>query len=464
MPSDQLTENANPAAGSTQTGDGHTHAGTHVVTHARPGTGRRIGILVLALTIVLSGFYFAGRIPRRRRQSELEEATRGAKESAPAVNVARPTQAPAISELSLPGEARAFYETTIFARISGYVNHWLVDIGDRVKTGQSLATIDTPELDAQLMEARAKVGASEAEVRLAEAQVAFAKITYDRWEAAAPEGAVSQQERDEKKAEFTNAQARLDVARAQREFAKSTVKKLEFEAGFKNVTAPFDGVITQRHVDVGSLITAGSTANTTPLFAIAQYDQVRVFTKVPQTASSDITVGMEAGISSKEYPERHFSGKVDRTAGAIDPGSRTLKVEVLAANPDLALLPGMYVTVNFQVVRTKPAMVIRASALNYRTGGPQIAVVDPGGRVHFRNVEIARDLGDSIEIARDLGPQEWVAVNISDEIAEGDIVKPVPLQDSSAHLAAATPTLNPRESSNEPKTIAASTHSSEAVR
>lgn len=463
MPSDQRIDPQTFPANQPDPPSSDAHAGSHVVTHARPGTGRRIGIFALVLVLVLSGFYVVGRIPRRRRQTELDEAANDAKERPPAVNVTRPTEAPAITELSLPGEARAFYETTIFARTSGYVNRWLVDIGDRVKTGQLLATIDTPELDEQLMEARAKVVASEAEVRLAEAQVAFAKITYDRWEAAAPEGAVSQQERDEKKAQFTNAQARLDVSHAQRELAKSTVKRLEFEAGFKNVTAPFDGVITQRHIDVGSLITAGSTASTTSLYSIAQYDQVRIFTKVPQTAAPDIKVGMDATITSREFPERRFTGNVDRTSGSIDPASRTLKVEVLAENPDLSLLPGMYLTVNFQVVRERPAMVIQASALNYRTGGPQVAVVDASGRLHFRKVDIAKDLGDTVEIAHDLGADEWVAVNISDEIAEGDIVRPVPLPDSSGRIAARPPAPHSQEQSHESKTIAESTHRAQSI-
>lgn len=391
-------------------------------------SGRRIVIIVLALTS-LAGVYGLGRASRRRQQAELEEAAEEAEMQAPTVNVVKPVRGPRITELCLPGEARAFDETTIFARTSGYVSRWLVDIGDRVQVGQALANIDTPELDAQLVEARAKVTALEAEVRLAQTHYAFARHTSERWESAAPNGAVSEQERDEKNSEVAIAQARLDAARAQVELGKATVKGLEDQAGFKTVVAPFDGVITQRRVDVGSLITAGSTASTTPLFAIAQYDRVRVCVRVPQAAIPDVHIGMEASITAHEYPGRTFSGKVDRTAGSIDASSRTLKVEILAENPDLTLLPGMYVLVHFQISRSDPPYIVQASAVSLRTAGPEIAVVGPDQRVRFRKIQVVRELGDTVEIADQIGDNESLALNISDEIADGDRVRPVQISE-----------------------------------
>jgi RND family efflux transporter MFP subunit len=403
----------------------------------------------------MGGIYLVGRAPRRRQQEALDEAMHHASEQAPAVNVVQPEKGATITSLALPAEAHAFFETTIFARTSGYLNRWLVDIGDRVKSGQLLAVIETPELEEQLIEARAKVTALEADVRLTEAQARFARITSDRWDAAAPDGAVSQQERDEKKAQLDNARARLDAAQAQLELGKATVKRLEFETNFQKVVAPFDGVITSRHVDVGSLVTAGSTASTTPLFSIAQYDRVRVLVQVPQTASPDITIGMKANITAREFPERVFSGDVERTSGAIDPVSRTLKVEVVAANPSLTLLPGMFLTVSFQIVRPEAPLIVQAGSINLRKAGPQVAVIDSGHHVHFRNVEVARDLGDTVEIARGLSSDEWVALNISDEIAEGDAVQPVPLGSKSSKLATPSTPPRPREQSHESKTIAA---------
>lgn len=410
---------------------------------------RRLMVLLVVAFGVFAGLYGAGRVPRRRRQDALDEAVGDSKERLAAVNVIQPTVAPGVTKLSLPAAVHAYFATTLFARTSGYVNRWFVDIGDRVKSGQLLASIDAPELEQQLMEATAKVHALEAEVRLAEAQAGFAQNTSQRWEAAAPDGTVSQQERDEKQSQSANALARLDAARAQLELGKASVKRLKFETSFENVVAPFDGVITQRHVDVGSLITAGSTASTTPLFAIAQYDQVRIFVKVPQAAVPSVHVGMDANITAREYVGRNITGKVERTSGAIDPATRTLNVEVVAPNTDLVLLPGMYVTVDLQIVRREPQFIIQAGSLNLRTDGPQVAIVGPDHRVHFKNVEVARDLGDTVEISGGLRGDEWLALNISDEIAEGDAVNPIPVDNDRGRLAQQPIPSQSRESSHE---------------
>ena len=455
---DNPSQSKLPSETRSQEGVQHTLPSTTTVSavaSTKTASVGRVAFILIVFIGGLSGMYLTGRAPRRRQQEALDEAQHDVTESHAAVNVIKPERAAAVTELSLPAEVNAFYETTIFARTSGYVNRWLVDIGDHVKAGQLLAVIDTPELDEQLIEARAKVNALEAEVRLAEAQVNFARVTSDRWESAAPDGAVSQQERDEKMAQFANARARLDVASAQLQFGNATLKRLDLEASFQKVLAPFDGVITQRHVDVGSLITAGSTANTSSLFSVAQYDQVRVFVKVPQTVAPDVRVGMNATITAREYPSRAFSGRVDRTAGAIDPTSRTLKVAVVAPNPSLEMLPGMFVTVNFQIARSDPPLIIPSGSLNLRKEGPQVAVVGPHHHVHFRTVTVARDFGDTVEIARGLRDDEWLALNISDEIADGELVNPVQLDARSGRLADLSPPPPSQEHSNEAKTIIA---------
>lgn len=432
---------ADPASGS---GNGEAAAGQgkhgprQQISDPYRGTGWRVGAFVAILAVGLAGLYEHGRQPRAEANIALAEAASKAEQQPPAVNVVQPVPSPRDAALTLPGQTQAFYDTTIYARVSGYLSHWKVDIGDRVKEGQLLATIETPELDQQLAEAKAKVGALKADVRYAEAQLDFAKLTSDRWDAAAPDGAVSKQERDSKAAEFKTARSRLEAAQAQLELGNATVKRLESELSFKQVTAPFSGTITQRHIDIGSLITAGSTAATTPLFAISQSDQIRVFVDVPQAAAPDIRVGMSAHVDASEYPGRAFKGTVDRTSDTIDPASRTLKVEVLVPNSDLTLRPGMYVEVSFELVRRNPPLLIRAAALNLRERGPQVAVVDAENHVHFQDIKIARDLGESVEVAEGLQPGQWLAVNISDEIAEGDTVRPIRLTGDVAHAPAGT--------------------------
>lgn len=393
---------------------------------------------MVLLAVGLAGMYKLGQKPRVEAKLELQKMA-AIQQAPPAVNVVRPVMAAGRSELELPGQTQAWYETTIFARVNGYLESWLVDIGDSVKKDQLLATIRTPELDQQLAEAKAKLGALQADVQLAEAQLNFAKITAERWRAAAPNGAVSQEEKDEKDAEYKTAQAKYAATQAQLELGKATVGKLEAELAFKRVVAPFDGVITRREVDKGSLITAGSTSNNTPLFAIGQADRIRAFVKVPQTAVPDVQVGMAAQVTTQEFPGRVFAGKVSRTARAVDPVSRTLKVEVDVPNKDLVLLPGMYVQVGFQISRTQPPLVIEAGALQMRPEGPMVAVVGPHNHVHFRKITIHHDLGDSIEVAEGLRPEDWVALNISDEISDGEQVRPVRLESSPETAPAPAP-------------------------
>jgi RND family efflux transporter MFP subunit len=199
------------------------------------------------------------------------------------------------------------------------------------------------------------------------------------------------------------------------------VNRLTFLARFKQVTAPYDGVITERRIDIGDLVTAGSTANTTPMFAIAQFQQIRIFANVPQSAAAELPLGTAAQITASEYPKRVFEGKVTRTSQSIDPRSRTLRIEVDLSNTDLALLPGMYVQVEFHLEPTSFVQV-PASALLFRASGPQVALIDHNNTVQFQDVSIARDNGNFVEIASGLSQGDKVALNISNQIANGDRV------------------------------------------
>jgi RND family efflux transporter MFP subunit len=403
--------------------DNRPHGDGNIPVHTAPDTGRRLGIGVSALAVAL---LIAFLIVHHHRSAASEQLTADAQDSADAatpVDVIPVEYAPTARTISLPGEAAAWYASTIYARVSGYVNGWSANIGDRVSAGQVLAKIDTPELDDQLAAARAKVAADQSEVAVAESDANFAKVTNQRWKDS-PKGVVSDQERDEKQAAFDSATARLAAARAQVQLDQADVNRLEALSAFKNVVAPFDGVITRRQIDIGDLVTAGSTASTTPLYDIAQFDKVRVFVDVPQVSSSQIKQGMAATATSREFAGRAFVGTVARTSHSIDAAAKTLKVEVDIANPTLALLPGTYLEVNFKFDDANPPLRVPASALNFRSNGPEVAVVDSHNVVRFHTVTIARDMGEFVEIGSGLSQGDLVALNISNQIADGDRVIP----------------------------------------
>jgi RND family efflux transporter MFP subunit len=396
----------------------HDHA--PVSTAYAKGTGPRISFVAFVLTCALiAAFYFVQR-EKHRQETALADETAAKAEEAPPVEVIKVDLAPPTQMLMLPGETRGWHNSTIYARVSGYVQKWIADIGDKVKKDQVLATIDTPELDAQLEAAQAQLKASEAEVTVKEADVEFAKTTFERWQGS-PKGVVSDQEREDKKARYAAASAQLNAARARVALDQANVDRLTFLTSYKQVTAPYDGVITERRVDIGDLVTAGSTSNTTLLYGIAQPDRIRVFVNVPQTVSAEIADGTVAQVTASEHPGRAFEGKVTRTSRSIDRHARTLRVEVDLPNSDLALLPGMYVQVGF---RLKPTSFVQvpAAAMIFRTAGPQVAVIGDDGTVKFRDVAIARDNGNFVEIASGLAAGDRVALNISNQIANGDHV------------------------------------------
>jgi RND family efflux transporter MFP subunit len=396
----------------------HEHA--PISTSHKKGTGRRIGLTAFILACALiAAFYYVQRDKTHKETALATETVAKAEQPSPveviAVDVAPPTDS-----LTLPGETRGWYNSTIYARVNGYVANWVADIGDKVQKDQVLATIDTPDLDAQLEAAQAQIKASEAEVTVREADVDFAKTTYERWQGS-PKGVVSDQEREDKKAKYAAAEAQLNAARARVALDQANVDRLTFLTSFKQVTAPYEGVITERHVDVGDLVTAGSTSNTSSLYGIAQSDMIRVFVNVPQSASNEIRDGATARVTVSEHADKIFEGKVTRTSRAIDRRARTLRVEVDLPNKDFALLPGMYVQVAFHL---KPTSFVQvpASALLFRTGGPQVALIQSNETVKFQDVTIARDNGNFVELASGLSRGDRVALNISSQIANGDKV------------------------------------------
>src|SRR5213083_2516966 len=294
-------------------------------------------------------------------------------------------------ELILPGTFQAFKETTIYPRSNGYVESWKVDIGDNVQAGQLLAEIATPEVDQQLAQARA--------------QEQIAKVTADRWRDLVQKNVVSKQEYDQNEKAY--------------EAAKANLQQFEKIQGFQQILAPFAGKIAARNIDVGTLVTAGTGNSGTPLFSIVQSDVLRVYVFAPQENAPSIHEGLAAKIILQEYPGQEFDGKVTRTAGALDPQSRTMQVEVQVPNHDGKLYAGMYGQVKFVLPDENAPIVVPADAFVFRAQGPQVVTVTGDNRIHWQKIHVGRDFGTQLEVLDGLTENAKVVINPTDDLREG---------------------------------------------
>ncbi len=294
-------------------------------------------------------------------------------------------------ELILPGTFQAIKQTTIYPRSNGYVESWKVDIGDNVQVGQLLAEISTPEVDQQLAQARA--------------QEEIAKVTADRWRDLVQKNVVSRQEYDQNQKAY--------------EAAKANLEQLQKIQGFQQIVAPFAGKIAARNIDIGTLVTAGTGNSGTPLFSIVQSDVLRVYVFAPQENAPSIHEGIEAKIILQEYPGQEFEGKVTRIAGALDPQSRTMQVEVQVPNGDEKLYAGMYGQVKFLLTDENAPIVVPANAFVFRKEGAQVATIENADRIHWQKIRVGRDFGDRIEVLDGLKENTKVVMNPTDDLREG---------------------------------------------
>jgi len=368
-----------------------------------PPRGGRLALIVLVFLLLAGGFSVARRLTERGALAKETERL-----AIPTVGVTTPSTDSAADQLVLPAQLQAFVESAIYARTNGYLLRWTRDIGSHVKKGELLAEIDTPEIDQELSQA-------EAARQQAAAQLQLAKSTAERWANLRKTDSVSQQEADQQASAYTQAQANLAAADA-------NVRRLQQLESFKHVYAPISGVITRRNTDVGALITAGSTGQSKELFDLAQVDPLRVFVSVPQTNAPSIRAGLSAYIELREYPGEKFSGKVVRTADAIDPATRTLLTEIDVPNPDGHLLPGSYAEVHFSVPVLVKRMSIPVNALLFRPEGPRVAVVGADHKVHLKAINIGRDYGTKVEILGGLDPDDQIVVNPADSLQDGQEV------------------------------------------
>ena len=339
------------------------------------------------------------------------------RETVPTVAIVHPLAETPDEDLVLPGSLLAYEESPIYARTNGYLVRWYKDIGSRVEKGELLAKIDTPEVDQELNQTRA------ARQQIV-AQMDLAKISADRWENLLKTDSVSKQETDQQVSGYKQAQANLASADA-------NVRRLEQLEGFKDVYAPFSGVLTRRNVDPGALINAGAGAAGRELFDLARVDPLRVYTSVPQAYAPFIKVGAKTTVTLQEFPGQKFIAKVTRTAESIDPNTRTLLTEVDVPNKDGRLLPGSFGEVHFAVGSNVNKVTVPVNAMLFRAQGPQVAVVGQDGKVQLRSISIGRDYGTTLEILGGVAISDQIVINPADSLEDGqqvNLAQPPPNQ------------------------------------
>ncbi len=368
------------------------------------GTGSRLAA-VFFVTVILAGLaVVAGLIPRWRARIALVESTQAL--AIPTVAVVGLSNAVAPPALLLSAELRPYLEAPIHPRATGYVRRWLVDLGTNVEAGQLLAEIDTPELNQELARSRAELAQVEAARDLAQ-------TTATRWAELLKTSSVAEQEAAEKKADLALKVATVEAARA-------NVRRLEELNGFAQVTAPFAGIITRRLVNVGDLVTAGTGVE---LFRVAQTARLRVFVRVPQALVPGIATNSIAQLSLQEMPGKTFEARVVRTAGAIEPDSRTMLTELEVDNSKQLLLSGSYAQVRFPAPPLAAGVSLPANALLFRAEGPQVGLVDADGKVTLKSVVLGRDFGPTIEVLHGVTLQDRVIVNPPDALVSGMTVR-----------------------------------------
>ena len=364
------------------------------------------GLIAVGAAALVVG---AGLISRVQANAHLAHWTED--QSTPTVAVVHPGTGGGAQDLILPGAIQAFYDAPIYARVSGYVRKWYQDIGAHVRAGQVLADIDTPELDQQLAQARA-------ELANAKASQGLAQTTATRWNGLVAQDAVSKQEAAEKNGD-------LGVKNAQVQSAEANVNRLLALESFRHITAPFDGVVTQRKTDIGDLINAGAgSAPGSELFDVADVRKLRIYVKAPQAYLADLHPGMTATLQVPEHPGQTFTATLASTSGAVSDQSGTALVELQIDNTDNALHPGDYAQVRFDLpAATSTALQLPASALMFRSGGLSVAVVGADHRIQMRRITIAHDLGTTVEVASGLQPTDAVVDNPPDSLSQGDKVR-----------------------------------------
>lgn len=390
---------------------------------------RTVWVILGALVVVagLAALAVMATLPRLANDRALATAAAQVSTARPRVTVAQAHKSAPTSDRILPGNAMALDDAMIFARTTGYLDQRLVDIGDRVKAGHLLAVISAPQVDDQLRQSEANLLQANANLLSAQASYHLAQAILVRESKAAAGGAITQEQIDQDRASVETTAAQVEVAKAAIKVNEALVQQFTDLQRFEKITAPFDGVITARHVDVGDLMTADSPGSTREMFEIQRTDRLRVHVNVPQVFATMIKVGEKATVYRREAPDRKYEGTVTRTANALDPATRTLLTEVQVANPNDELRPGMFLQVNFAFTRADAAVMVPSAAVLIRDNVSQVAVLDDQRRVSYEKVELGRDFGAEIEVLKGVRDGQTVLVYPGDQLAVGTVVEPVPL-------------------------------------
>ena len=362
----------------------------------------RLALIILAAILVALGVY--GVFERVHAHHELANETD--RDATATVAVLTPKVAPGSQSLSLPGTVSSWQDAQIYARTTGYVAKWYVDIGAKVKKGQRLADLDTPDVDNQLSQGQAQMRSDQANAK-------FAQVTATRYDQLVSTGLVAKQLGDQ-----YDAQAKADFATVEAD--RSNVARLENLEQFKYINAPFDGVITQRNLDVGALVDAGSTGSN--LFVIADTTKLRVFVDVPEIYAGSVHIGIPTQVTVNSYGAKPLIGTVARSADALDANSRTLRTEIDLDNADQSLVPGVYATVKLGVSTTTHDVIVPANTLLFRSEGLRVALVDAQDRIHLQPVTIGRDFGSTVEITEGLDANSHIVLSPSDSLYENQQV------------------------------------------
>ena len=379
----------------------------------------RVLVLGFAGVAVLATAFVVGYLPRRADRAALVEANHVAGSALLNVDVVTPKVSSSDRALSLPGSVQPLEETVVYARASGYVRKWYADIGDKVTDGQLLAELDTPELDQELDQARAQLVQAQATLVQSKANRGLSQTNLQRYVKLAPSGVVSQADLDQRQAMAEVDEANVNVAQASIAAQQANMRRLTQLKSFARVTAPFGGTVTQRTIEVGSLVTSG---NGQPMYKVAAMDPARVFVQVPQDVAGSVRSGVPAAVSLREYPGRAFAGTVSRAAGELDPLTRTMNTEVRVPNGDGALLAGMYAQVALTLPASHRVFEIPSTALMSDAHGSRVAVVDAASKIHLVPVVVERDTGPTVEVASGLTGTERVAKLASSQFFEDKLV------------------------------------------
>ena len=362
---------------------------------------RLLWFLMIPLALCVFGLFTW--FSKSRTQSALAATTQAS--AAEPVSVFRPQMGNLSDELVLPATLQAFSDAPIFARTSGYVAHWYADIGQHVSNGQILAQIDSPDVDQQLIRARATLNQSEANLTLA-------GVTTERYHDLIKSNSVAQQEVDQNNQNLTSQKAAVVSAAAD-------VKQLEEQQGYEKVIAPFSGVVTERRTDIGDLINAGNSGTGAELFRLSKIDVMRIFVSIPEAYSQQIAAGMHVSVQLTELPNQTFDGQVARNNHAINPTTRTLLVEVDVPNPAGKLLPGAYGQVHFKLASPTRPLIVPSGSILFQTAGPQVAVVTAKNTIELRKIVIGRDFGTTTEITNGISTQDSVIASPPDYLVNG---------------------------------------------